>query len=342
MEGAHVRSEAEVKGMAVDERMKQEIWKRDDFTCGLCGKMVPWAEVMIVHRKHLKGKKKDDPENLLTACSYCVEETRRSTSGEKDRRRLRMLLRELMAYTSSPEDIIFEEDLEGEVIRLSEKIENMRKDVDLLTDALQDKEKLAIAYKVKMDRALKDLENYRRRTASEIELQVRDRTRELYMDMIQAVDNLDRAISEARKDGSIREVKNVISGLVFIRKGAITAMERKGVKVIDPIGEPFNPYEHESIGFREDPDKFRDTVVLVDMVGFRLDDKILRPARVLISRGGPKRPPEAMEEEIEEFELEGEEEPEDLPETGCVVELGDGACTDDEGNVIVSRTRKGK
>jgi molecular chaperone GrpE len=324
----------------VDDHLKQEIWKRDDFTCGLCGKMVPWEEVMVVHRKHLKGKKMEDPENLITVCAYCVEETKRAPPGEKDKRRLKMLLRELMAYTSYSEDVVFEEDYEGEVIKLSEKIEGMRKDIKLLTDAVQEKEKLAIAYKVKMDRALKDLENNKKRTGAEINLQVMDRTKALYMDMILIIDNLDRAIIEARKDESVREVKNVISGLIFIRKGTIATMERNGVKVIDPVGEAFNPYEHESIGFVDDAEKFKDTVVQVDMVGFKLDDMILRPAKVLISRGGPKRPLEAREEEIEEFELEGEEELEEMQDAGCVVKLGDGTCTDEEGNLIIRTSRK--
>ena len=39
----------------LDDNLREEIRRRDEFTCGLCGKMVPWEELMVVHRRHLRG-----------------------------------------------------------------------------------------------------------------------------------------------------------------------------------------------------------------------------------------------------------------------------------------------
>ncbi|MGA1820727.1 MAG: nucleotide exchange factor GrpE [Thermoplasmatota archaeon] len=325
----------------LDERTKKEIWKRDEFTCALCGKMVPWQEVCIVHRKHHEGKECKDTDDLLTACVYCLEETSRGTPKEKDRRRLRRLLRELMEFTEYAEDVIFEEDLGEDLIKLSKKLEELKKDNRLLTDAVQEKEKIAIAYKVKMDRALKDLENYKNRSRNEVDLKVRDRTKTLFLEMIQTLDNIERAIIEARKDEGVAEVKKVIEGLLSIRKFIVRGLENNGVTLVDPIGEPFDPRQHESIGLIEDGGQYSDTIVKVELVGFKLGDMVLRPAKVFISRGGPKRPKEERPDlEVLDFDIDGDvEEFEEAEDAGDIVEVGDGVRSGEEDLVVVPKKR---
>jgi molecular chaperone GrpE len=332
-----------VSDIQIDDRLKEEIWRRDEFTCGLCGKMVPWEEVVAVPKSDSSSKEMKGLDDLITVCAYCARETMKGPSKEKERRRLRRLLRELMEFTDQVEEVIFEEDYEGEVIKLSKKLEDLRNDNRLLTDALQQKEKIAIAYKVKMDRALKDLENLKRRSKSDIDLQVRSQKKDLYLDMIQSLDNIERAITEARKDEGIKQVKNVISGLLSIRKFIVRSLENNGVTVIDPIGDPFDPREQESIGVQEDKEKFKDTVVLVQMVGFRLEDMVLRPAKVMISRGGPKRPKEERPDlETLDFEIDEDiEELEEAEDAGDVVEVGDWG-GDDKDDIVVIKKRKKK
>lgn len=328
----------------ISDHLKEEVWRRDDFTCGLCGKMVPWEEVVLAHKAHFKGEKVDDPENLLTVCAYCVEETKRAPPKEKEKRRLRMLLRELMTYTGFTEEVIFEEDYEEEVIKLSKKLEDLRNDCKLATDAVQEKEKIAIAYKVKMDRAFKDLENYKKRAKNDIQLEVREKTKGLYLEIIGSLDNIDRAIMEARKDEEIKQVKNAIDGLLSIRKGLLRSLETNGITVIDPLDEPFDPREQESIGVMEDKEIFSGTVARVEMIGFKLDDMVLRPARVFISKGGPKRPKEEEPElETLDFEIDEEiEELEEAEEAGDVVEVGNWEGNEEEDVVVVTKKRKKK
>ncbi|MGA1873582.1 MAG: nucleotide exchange factor GrpE [Thermoplasmatota archaeon] len=326
----------------MDDRLKKEIWKRDEFTCALCGKMVPWREVCIVHKRHYDEKGAMDPDNLLTACVYCLEETSHGTPKEKEKRRLKRLLRELLEYTEYVEDVIFEEDYEEEVIRLSGKLEELKKDNRMLTDAVQEKEKVAIAYKVKMDRALKDLENFRNRSKNEVELKVMERTKNLFLEMIQALDNIERAVTEARKDEDKKEVKNVVNGLLSIRKFLVRGLENNGVTVLDPVGEPFDPREHESIGAVEDRETYSETVMKVELIGFKLGDVILRPARVLISKGGPRRPREERPDlEVLDFDIDGDiEELEEAEDAGDIVEVGDWAGNSDEDVVVVTKKKR--
>ncbi|MEA3559949.1 MAG: nucleotide exchange factor GrpE [Candidatus Thermoplasmatota archaeon] len=309
----------------IDDELKANIWRRDEFTCGLCGKMVPWPEVAIIPRKNSKKGERLGPDDLMTACVYCVEETKGFGAGDKDKRRLKRLLRELMEYTDHS-DIIFEEDYEEEVIKLSGKIETMKKEYNLLSDAYQQKEKLAIAYKVKMDRVLKDLENYKSRAKNDIELNVKIRTKSLFLELIQTLDNLDRALEETQKEDKIKEVKNLRKGLISIRKGIIRSLEDNGVTLLDPLEEPFDPREHESIASVEDKERSSETVIKVQNLGFKMGDMMIRPAKVVITKGGPKR---ERKEKFDEFdldlgktvnELEEIEEPDEILEMGSYEE----------------------
>ena len=321
----------------IDDELKAQIWRRDEFTCGLCGKMVPWPEVMLIMRKHSKKVDVSDIDGLMTACAYCVEEIKGSGAEGKDKRRLRRLLRELMEYTDHS-DIIFEEDYEEEVIKLLEKIESMKKDYNLLSSAYQEKEKLAIAYKVKMDRVLKDLENYKSRAQNDIELQVKTRTKSLYLDMIQTLDNLDRAIIETKKDDSIKGVKNLRQGLRSIRKGIIRSLENNGVTLLDPLEEAFDPREHESIASVDDKKRLSETIIEVQSPGFKMDDLVLRPAKVVITKGGPKR---EKKERFDQFDLDlGEtlEEMEEIKEPSDILEMG--AYEEEEVEVVPKKRRK--
>jgi molecular chaperone GrpE len=247
-----------------------------------------------------------------------------------------------MSYTGFSEEIIFEENFEEEVIKLTKKLEELRKDCKLATDAVQDKEKIAIAYKVKMDRAFKDLENYKKRAENDIQLEVRERTKDLYLEIIASLDNIDRAIIEARKDEDIKPVKNAIEGLLSIRKALLRSLESNGVEIVDPLDDPFDPRIHESLGVVQDKEIYSNTIVRVEMIGFKLDEMILRPARVFISKGGPKRPKEEEPElETLDFEIDEEiEEMEEAEEAGDVVEVGDWSGNGEEDIVIVTKRRK--
>ncbi|MBN1390253.1 MAG: nucleotide exchange factor GrpE [Candidatus Thermoplasmatota archaeon] len=330
-------------GVVLNESLKKDIWKRDEFTCVICGKMVPWNEVCIIHKVHCEGPGKKDPSNLLTACANCMEETSRAPKDRgREKSRIRRILGELRGMTEVQEEVTFEDDYEEEVIRLSVKIKELKRDNRMLGEAVQEKEKVAIAYKVKMDRAFKDLENNRKRSEKEIGLKVRERTRALYLEIIGSLDNIDRAISEARKDEGVETVRNVVVGLMSIRKSLVRSLEDNGVTVVDPIGEPFDPKWHESIGSIENNETFSDTVVKVDLTGFTLDGMVLRPAKVFISRGGPRRPREERPEmDTLDFDIDADiEELEEAEEAGEIVEVGKWAGNGDDQEMVGSSKKE--
>jgi molecular chaperone GrpE len=71
-------------------------------------------------------------------------------------------------------------------------------------------------------------------------------------------------------------------------------LERHGVKRLDPSGEPFNPHQHQAMTEVENREVAPGTVVQVYQPGYILEDRVLRPAMVVVAKGGAK--PEKKEE----------------------------------------------
>ncbi len=114
-------------------------------------------------------------------------------------------------------------------------------------------------------------------------------TEKAVMNQIEMIDDLDRALFEARKDLDVREVGRLIEGLEAIRKSTMSSLSRERVKVIDPLNLPFDPHYHEAEGTISDPSVPADTIVSVRLKGFIKDGNLIRPSKVIVSKGGPKR-----------------------------------------------------
>ena len=69
----------------------------------------------------------------------------------------------------------------------------------------------------------------------------------------------------------------------------VNVLERNGVKRIDPEGQPFNPHQHQAMIEVEQPEVAAGTVVQVYAPGYILEDRVLRPAMVVVAKGGERR-----------------------------------------------------
>lgn len=129
-------------------------------------------------------------------------------------------------------------------------------------------------------RALADLDNYRKRSAQEVDRRVTEQAERLLLDWIEAVDSVDRALGMQPSDG--------LRG-VFEQMEAILA--RQGVERVGAAGDRFDPELHEAISVQESDDVPDRTVLDVARSGYRRGERVLRPAQVVVSRdgGGPER-----------------------------------------------------
>jgi molecular chaperone GrpE len=137
-------------------------------------------------------------------------------------------------------------------------------------------------------RALADSENLRRRTEREKEQWRKFASADLAKDLLNAVDNLRRALDAAPEErGSLDDaVKNVIVGVEMTEKEVLTAFDKHQIKRINPLGEKFDYNLHQAMFEVEDPTKAPGTVVQVLAPGYVLHDRLLRAAMVGVAKGG--------------------------------------------------------
>ncbi|MGF7008527.1 nucleotide exchange factor GrpE [Aminobacter sp. BE322] len=170
----------------------------------------------------------------------------------------------------------------------ADKIEGgVEGDYEALVRLLKENEELK-------DRALRvaaDMENLRRRTARDVQDARSYSVANFARDMLTVSDNLRRAIeavSDEAKAAGGAGLASLIEGVEVTERAMLTALERHGVRKLDPQGEKFDPNFHQAMFEVPNPDVPANTVVHVAQSGYTIGDRVLRPAMVGIAKGGPK------------------------------------------------------
>ncbi|MCR4267335.1 nucleotide exchange factor GrpE [Nitratireductor sp. ZSWI3] len=144
------------------------------------------------------------------------------------------------------------------------------------------------------DRALRmaaEMENLRKRTARDVTEARAYSIAGFARDMLTVSDNLRRALdavpAEARAAGE-SGLLALVEGVEMTERSMLSALERHGVKQIDPQGERFDPHFHQAMFEVPDPTRPENTVVQVVQQGYVIGERVLRPAMVGVAKGGPK------------------------------------------------------
>jgi len=142
----------------------------------------------------------------------------------------------------------------------------------------------------KLLRALAETENIRRRAERDKEDASKYAITNFARDMLTVSDNLHRAMDsvddEARKNDAA--IEQIMVGLDMTAREVLATFERFGIKTIEAMGEKFDHNLHEAMFEMDDASKPAGTVVQVVETGYVLKDRLLRPAKVGVSKGGPK------------------------------------------------------
>ncbi len=128
-----------------------------------------------------------------------------------------------------------------------------------------------------------DFENFRRRASRERLEAEQYGHQNLVKDLLTAVDNLDRAIEHARRSGGA-DLESLLQGVELVRRELVAALVKHGVSAIDASGRPFDPAQHEAMAQQPDDSVAPNTVIEELQRGYVLRDRLLRPARVIVSR----------------------------------------------------------
>lgn len=152
------------------------------------------------------------------------------------------------------------------------------------------------ALKDQLLRALAETENLRRRSQREREDALKYAAVPFMRDLIGVVDNLRRAMDSVAPEAleADEHLKTLMDGLEMTEKELATVFERHHIVKIDPLGERLDPHSHEAMFEVPDPETPSGTVVQVLQAGYRLHDRLLRPAQVGVAKGGPAPAPQAQ------------------------------------------------
>ncbi len=137
-----------------------------------------------------------------------------------------------------------------------------------------------------------DMENLRRRTEREVKDARVFAISNFARDVLSVSDDLSRAMQVVRDsqntEDPLASVAGLVEGIAATERAMITTMERHGVTRVDPVGEKFDPNFHQAMFEVPDTEKPNNTVVNVVQAGFKIGERMLRPALVGVSKGGPK------------------------------------------------------
>jgi molecular chaperone GrpE len=159
----------------------------------------------------------------------------------------------------------------------------------------EDSAALAAELKDKLLRTLADMENLRRRTEREVAEARQYGVAAFARDMLAVADNMRRAldaVSPQVRASADAGVKALVEGVELTERELLKALEKNGVRQFTPRGEKFDPNVHQAMYEVPDPAVPSGSVVDVIQPGYMIGERVLRPALVSVSRGGPKAAPE--------------------------------------------------
>lgn len=159
-------------------------------------------------------------------------------------------------------------------------------EVENLRQALAAKELEAKNNYDRFLRQVADLENFKKRSAREREDISRFANEALIKDLLDVVDNLERAVAHASGGGN---GKPIVEGVEMVLKGLLDVLTKHGVTQISAVGQPFDPSKHEAMAQVESDSHEPNCVVEELHKGYALRDRLLRPARVSVAKPSKTR-----------------------------------------------------
>jgi molecular chaperone GrpE len=139
-----------------------------------------------------------------------------------------------------------------------------------------------------LQRKAADLENLKKRHKKQLEEQKLYGQSKILKDFADVFSDLHLALQHASDDEG-EDSGEVAKGVRLVHDKFEAVLKRYGVETYGEVGEPFDPNIHEALFRQEDPSHPRNTVIQIFQRGYKLNDRVLKPAGVVVSTGGPER-----------------------------------------------------
>jgi molecular chaperone GrpE len=180
--------------------------------------------------------------------------------------------------------------LKKERDELAKQIETRTKERDELHQMLAALQKEKDETFGKLQRVSADYANYQKRVPKQIADDVAYEKERLIKAMLPIIDNFERILHESH---TAETVEAVLRGVQVVHGHLINLLKSLGIEQIDPTGEKFDPAQHEAVMYREAPEKEDLSILDVPQKGYRMDRRVLRPARVVVNKKAVPKPAEA-------------------------------------------------
>ena len=186
-----------------------------------------------------------------------------------------------------------EEELSNDIDRVRAERDELYQRLEEATDQVDAAKQEAKDAVERLARLQADWENFRRRTRQEREIERERAAEKLVLGLLPVLDDMERAVDHARQtENADDQLMQFVDGVNQVHDKMVSVLEREGAEVINPVGEPFEPLSHQAVGREENTEAYDETVAQVYQRGYRMGGKVIRPAMVTVTYGGPKRPVE--------------------------------------------------
>ncbi|WP_435274042.1 nucleotide exchange factor GrpE [Psychrobium sp. nBUS_13] len=187
-----------------------------------------------------------------------------------------------------------EQDLNAQNVENEENVEQVEGEVETnvsddaariaeLEKELQTTKELVASQQDGVLRGKAEVENMRRRVSQDVEKAHKFALNKFANELLPVVDNLERALGAADKESE--HTKAMVEGVEMTLSSMMSALDKSGVKAIDPKGETFNPELHQAMTMIEVPGAEPNSIIDVMQKGFELNGRLLRPAMVVVAKG---------------------------------------------------------
>lgn len=154
-----------------------------------------------------------------------------------------------------------------------------------LTLLLEDARNKADEHWDQLLRANAELDNLRRRAKQDVENAHKFALEKFALELLPVKDSLEMGLAAASEEGTAEEaVKQLREGTELTLKMLTSAMEKFGIKEINPQGQPFDPELHQAMTMQASDEHPPNTVIAVMQKGYTLNDRLMRPAMVMVSK----------------------------------------------------------
>src|SRR4051794_31273695 len=175
----------------------------------------------------------------------------------------------------------------GETAEGSERTAGKPTYVEELESRLAEKDRMLQEYVQQYKAAATDFEAARVRARRDVAKEIEHGKRAILTELLETVDNLDRAIDSGKHAGSIDVL---LRGIEMVRQQFLQRLQGLGIQPIEPLHQPFDPAQHEAITVIPAQDAGDDEKVLgVVRRGYTIGDEVLRPAQVAVGRVGGRK-----------------------------------------------------